>query len=53
MAADKKSKAEKIKFLKLMGVGNAEEKWDEIEEQVKSKKTYFLSNANKKASSDL
>lgn len=31
MTADKKSKAEKIKFLKLMGYPQAEESWDEIE----------------------
>ena len=49
MTVDKKSKAEKVRFLKLMGCHNVEQNWDEIEELIKAKKTYFLSNANKRA----
>lgn len=38
MTINKKSKEERIKFLKLMGIGMAAEYWTEIEQLLKSKK---------------
>jgi hypothetical protein len=38
MTVNKKSKEEKVKFLKLMGISKAQEYWEDIERLVKSKK---------------
>jgi hypothetical protein len=38
MTVNRKSKEERVKFLKLMGIGKAAEYWDDIEELLKSKK---------------
>lgn len=38
MTLNKKTKEERIKFLKLMGIGKAAEYWDDIEELLKKKK---------------
>ena len=39
MTINRKSKEERIKFLKLMGIGKAAEYWEEIENLFKNKKT--------------
>ena len=51
MTVNKKSKQERIKFLKLMGIGKAEEYWSEIERLLLKKKS--TSAEGKKASEDL
>ena len=38
MTVNKKSKEERIKFLRLMGISKAAEYWDQIERIVKQKK---------------
>ena len=38
MTVNKKTKQERIKFLKLMGIGNAEQYWAEIESLLLNKK---------------
>lgn len=38
MTINKKTKEERIKFLKLMGVGKAEQYWTDIELMLKQKK---------------
>ena len=54
MTHEKKSKSEKLKFLKLMGHKNAEAFWDEIEEQIKgNNKVQKTGNAIKKANDEL
>ena len=50
MTINKKSKQERTKFLKLMGIGQVEEYWDEIEALAKAKKGL---RDGKKTSEDL
>lgn len=38
MTVDGKSKQERVRFLKLMGIGKAEEYWSEIEAILKARK---------------
>jgi hypothetical protein len=38
MTINKKSKEERIKFLRLMGIGKASDYWEEIEKLLKQKK---------------
>lgn len=50
MTINRKSKEERVKFLKFMGIGKAEEYWGQIEVLLKSKKG---SKDGKKVSEEL
>ncbi len=51
MTSERKSKEERIKFMKLMGCRNVQSHWNEIEQQLKGQNKY--TNNNKKASEEL
>ena len=51
MTADKKSKGERIRFLKLMGCKNVEEGWEKIETYLKSQ--IIFNSSSKRAAEDL
>lgn len=51
MTADKKSKTERIKFLKLMGCRNVEEGWDTIEAYLK--RQILFNSSSKRAAEEL
>lgn len=51
MTSDKKTKDERVKFLKLMGCKNVDEEWEEIEKYLK--KGNRFPTAGKKTNEDL
>jgi hypothetical protein len=51
MASEKRSRDEKIKFLKLMGCKNVEENWEQIEVCLKDQTKYH--NSMKKSMEEL
>ena len=51
MTADRKTKSERIKFLKLMGCKNIEDGWDKIEAYLKTQ--IMFNSSSKRAAEDL